>query len=100
MKLFIRNMVSLRCKMIVKQELERLGLDHVIIELGEVEIREEFSDEKLDELKKNLSGYGLELMDDPKKVIIEKIKGVIIEMVHYSEEAPEVNFSTYLSKKL
>ncbi len=93
-------MVSLRCKMIVKAELETLGLHHMIVELGEVEIKEVLSEQTHDALKKALLKSGLELMDDKKAMLIEKIKNVVVEMIHYSDELPKTNFSDYLSKKL
>lgn len=100
MKLVIRNMVSLRCKMIVKAVLEKLNLHFNILELGEVEISEELSPEAHKELKSALLKYGLEVMEDKKSILIEKIKNIIIEMIHYSDEQPLTNFSTYLAEKL
>lgn len=93
-------MVSLRCKMLVKSELEKLGLHYIMVELGEVEIREQLSINKLHELKAALHKSGLELMDDKKSILIEKIKDVIIEMIHYSDELPRIKTSFYLSEKL
>ena len=86
MKLLIKNMVSLRCKMIVKSELTAMGLHASVVELGEVEIMEELSKKKYNQLKTVLLGYGLELMEDKKSILIEKIKNIIVEMVHYSED--------------
>lgn len=100
MKLFIRNMVSLRCKMLVKAELERMHLAYRSVELGEAELVEPISSQQYEALKSILSKAGLELMDDKKAMLVEKIKRIIIEMVHYSDELPEVNFSDYLSEKL
>ena len=100
MKLFIKYMVSLRCKMVVKEELKKMGLHHIIVDLGEIEIMETISDEKKNELKEALLTSGLELMDDKKAVLIEKIKNSIIKMVHYSEELPATNYSDYLSERL
>ena len=93
-------MVTLRCKMIVKSELENMGLHYTKIELGEVEITEELSTENYHKLNIALLRTGLELMDDKRSVLIEKIKSLIIEMVHYSDEAPQVNYSQYISEKL
>ncbi len=93
-------MVSLRCKMIVKSELERLELHHTIVELGEVEIAEELSIQKQEQLKSALLNFGLELMDDKKTMLIEKVKNIIVEMIHYNDELPKINFSDYLSQKL
>src|SRR5688500_4412664 len=100
MKLFIKNMVSLRCKMIVKAELENLGLSYSTVELGEVDVPGEVSPDMLALFSAALLRSGLELMEDKKAMLIEKIKLIIIEMIHYSDEIPKVNFSTYLSKKL
>lgn len=93
-------MVSLRCKMRVKEELVKLGLHFVNVSLGEVEVMENISPQQHDQLKESLSKSGLELMDDRKSMLIEKIKNVIVEMVHYKDELPKVNFSNYLTDKL
>ncbi len=93
-------MVSNRCKMVVKEELKKLGLHYIVVDLGEVDIMENISIEKRTALKANLLQSGLELMDDKKAMMIEKIKTVIIEMVHHSNENIKVNFSDYLSQKM
>jgi AraC-like DNA-binding protein len=93
-------MVSNRCKMAVKEELKKLGLHYILVELGEVDIMETISNEQRDELKAGLIDSGLELMDDRRAVLIEKIKNVIVEMVHHSDEMIKTNFSDYLSEKL
>jgi len=93
-------MVSLRCKMIVKEELKKLGLRYVIVELGVVEIMEDISHEQREQLKANLHRSGLELLDDKKSILIEKIKNVVTEMIHYSDELPKTNYSDYISEKL
>ncbi|MEO8404901.1 MAG: AraC family transcriptional regulator [Chitinophagaceae bacterium] len=100
MKLYIKNMVCIRCKMVVKEELTKLGLFYVDVELGEVEIQGNLSAEQHDQLKASLLKSGLELMDDKKSVLIQKIKNVIVELVHYSEEPPTMKFSEFLSHKL
>lgn len=99
-KLFIKYMVSLRCKMMVKEELEKLGLHQVIVDLGSVEILENITEQQRLILKENLMKSGLELLDNKKSILIEKIKNVIIEMIHYSDELPKVNYSDYISEKL
>jgi AraC-like DNA-binding protein len=100
MKLFIKYMVSLRCKMMVKEELKKLGLHYMVVDLGEVEIMETLSAEQREQLKSALLDSGLELMDDKRAILIEKIKNIIIEMVHHSDEMIKVNFSDFLSEKL
>jgi AraC-like DNA-binding protein len=93
-------MVSMRCKMVVKEELSKLGLHFVIVEMGVVDIMEDITAEQRDLIRAALLLSGLELMDDKKAVLVEKIKNVIIEMVHYNDELPKTNFSDYLSEKL
>jgi len=100
MKIFIQNMVSLRCKMKVKQELDNLGLAYQDVELGEIQLTKPLEPEMRQRLKEELHKSGLELMDDKKAMIIEKIINTIVEMVHYSEEKPKQNFSTLISEKL
>jgi AraC-like DNA-binding protein len=84
----------------VKKELEKLGLHYANIELGTVETEEEINDEVLLKLKSNLAISGLDLMDDKRSILIDRIKNVIIEMIHYSEEVPRVNYSDYIAEKL
>lgn len=93
-------MVSLRCKLIVKSELLNLHLHITVLELGEVEVREELSARQVNTLAAGLLKSGLELLEDKKAILIEKVRNVIIEMVHHSEEPLLHNFSTYLSEKL
>ncbi len=93
-------MVSNRCKMLVKEELTKLNLHFVVVDLGEVEIMESLNDEQRLTLKNALAATGLELMDDKKAVLIEKIKIVITEMIHYTDDLPKVNYSDYLSNAL
>ena len=88
----IKYMVSIRCKLLVKSELDKLGLHYLKVELGEVNIKENLTDEQRDQLKTELLKSGLELMDDKKAILIEKVKNVIVEMVHYSEEVPKIIF--------
>lgn len=93
-------MVSTRCKMEVKEQLKKLGLHYIVVDLGEIEIMETLSMPQREQLKKALLDSGLELMDDKKAMLIEKIKNVIIEMVHHSDEVLKINFSNYLHEKL
>ena len=100
MKLFIKYMVSIRCKMIVKSEIENLGLHCTKVELGEAETLEDLTPDQCVKLKFELLKSGLELMDDKKSILTEKIKNAVIELVHYTDDMPRINFSEYLSKKL
>ncbi|MBK6977888.1 MAG: helix-turn-helix transcriptional regulator [Cytophagaceae bacterium] len=100
MKLYIKYMVSNRCKMLVKESLKNLGLHFIIVDLGVVEIMETLTPEQMDLLKIVLKEAGLELMDNKRAMLIERIKNVVVEMVHYSDELPKTNFSDFLSEKL
>lgn len=100
MKLYIKYMVSLRCKMLVKEELKKLGIDFVSVDLGAVEIHGYITDEQRKIFKESLKKSGLELLDDKKNILVEKIKSVIVEMIHYADEVPKVNDSDYISEKL
>lgn len=93
-------MVSNRCKIAVKEELKKLGLHFVVVDLGEVEIMENISAEVREQVRIALLNSGFELMDNKRSVLIERIKNTIIEMVHHSDELVKVNFSNFLSEKL
>jgi len=100
MKIYIQNMVCIRCKMVVKAELEKLKLHYTTVELGEAEVMEQPTPEQLNKLNGELRKSGLELIDDKRSILVEKIKTIIIEMVYYSENQIKTNLSDYLSEKL
>lgn len=100
MILYIKNMVSTRCKIVVQLELMKLGLHCTSMALGWVEVTENISAGQTDEIKTALLQCGLELLDNKKSILVEKIKNVIIEMVYYSDYQLKTNFSDYLSAKL
>ncbi len=93
-------MVSTRCKMAVKEVLKKMNLHFVVVDLGEIDIMENISELQRNELNTLLKNSGLELMDDKRAVLIEKIKNVIIEMIHYTDETPKVNYSDFIAEKL
>ena len=93
-------MVSNRCKIAVKEELNKLGLHFIFIDLGEVEVMEDISLEQRAQLKAGLLDSGLELMDNKRGILIEKIKSAIIETIHHKDEMVKIKFSDYLSEKL
>ena len=97
--LHIKYMVSIRCKMIVKSELDQLGLQYGVVELGYVVVIGKMTFEQRDQLQIALLKSGLELMDDKNALLIEKIKKVIIEMVHYADDLPKIKNSIYISEK-
>lgn len=93
-------MVSLRCKMVVANELDKLNLKYKHIELGSVDLFEGLTPLEHETLRINLAKSELELLDDKRAILIEQIKNVIIDMIHYSDEIPKVNYSDYISEKL
>ena len=93
-------MVSTRCKMIVKSELEKLGVQYFYVKLGEAEINEDLTPEQYFTLDNALRDAGLELMNENKLILVEKIKILIIELVHYTDAPIRENLSVYLSEKL
>lgn len=100
MKLYVKYMVSIRCKLMVKEALMQLGLHYVFVNLGEIDILEELTTEQREQLRAALKKSGLELMDDKKAILIERIKNAIVEMVHYSDEPLKINFSVFLAEKM
>ncbi len=100
MTIYIKNMVCIRCKMIVSEELTHLGLHYTRVDLGQADIIEDLSIAQHDQIRSGLSRSGLVLIDDVKSVLIEKIKKLIIELVHYSEDPLPVNLSVYLTQQL
>lgn len=93
-------MVSKRCRIMFTEEMHKLGLHFVILDWGEVDVMEDLTDEQRQQLSDGLRDSGLELVDDKKAILIEKIKNIIIQMVHQSDEPLKINFSDYLSEKL
>jgi AraC-like DNA-binding protein len=100
MKVFIQNMVSKRCKMMVQKKLEELEILYISVELGEVYLKNAISDSLKRKLSIALHHMGLEVIYDKKDILIEKITLLIIEAVHNENDVPKTNFSDYLSRKL
>jgi hypothetical protein len=86
--------------MMVKEELSKLGLHYSEVDLGVVDIKENISNDQREQLRTNLQHSGLELLDDKRTILIERIKNIVIETVHYSDEVPKVNYSDLISEKL
>ncbi|AXB55242.1 helix-turn-helix domain-containing protein [Flavobacterium fluviale] len=100
MKLYIKNMVCSRCKMVVKSEFEKLGLQTISVELGEVELVKEISDEQKEVLLENLQVLGFDLIDDKKTKTVERIKNLIVDLVHHKNNDLKINLSDYLAENL
>jgi len=93
-------MVSTRCKLLVQEELSKLGLHYSTVELGKADIEENISIRQWDELNIALKRSGIELLKSKKDVLIERVKTLIIDLVHYSEGPLDINLSEYLTRKL
>ena len=100
MKLYIKNMVCSRCKMVVSAELNKLGLQPTSVELGEVDLPADPGKEVLQQFDESLKQLGFEIIDDRKSRIIEKIKNAVVSMIHHTEDQTNVNLSTHLAEKL
>ena len=100
MKIYIRNMACESCKIFVKETLEELDIQAIKVELGEIETKEDISNEEKLKLNTKIKKAGLELLEKKQGVLIEKIRKVIIEYVYKSDEKPITNFSVMLSEKL
>nr|WP_235832063.1 AraC family transcriptional regulator [Flavobacterium ranwuense] len=96
MKLHIKNMVCNRCIMVVKSELEKFGLHAISVELGEVEISEDLNKRKEQELNEKLVALGFEIIDDKKSRVVEKVKNLIVELVHFKDNRFKTNLSDYI----
>ncbi len=93
-------MVCIRCQMVVKSELEKLGLEYIYVNIGEADVIGNLQPDQLAQLDIELKKSGLQLMDNRRSILVEKIKSAVIELVHYTEEQIKVNLSDYLSDKL
>ncbi len=100
MNIFIKHMVSQRCKLKVKEELSNLGIEYLSIDLGTVELTNDITPVQYDRLKEVLRSSGLVLMDDNKSILVERVKNIIIRIIHESEELPRINYSDYISEQL
>lgn len=100
MKLYVKYDINAICKKILQEQLDKFGLSYVIIGFGEVEIAENVSNEKLQELNNCLNNYGCEIVENHKSILVQKIKDAIIEMVYMDEKQPSLNVSDYLADKI
>lgn len=98
--LYVKNMVCNRCKLVLRTELEKMGIQPLSIELGEVQLENELNAEQKQILGEKLQSLGFDLIDDKKSRLIERIKTLIIELVHQQNSALSVNLSTYLAEAL
>jgi len=100
MKIYVKNMACESCKLVVKEALEELDIALVKVELGEIETKEDVTDDEKKRLNTKIKKVGLELLEKKQGVLIEKIRKVIVDHVYNSDEKPNINFSVLLSEKL
>jgi AraC-like DNA-binding protein/copper chaperone CopZ len=100
MKLYIKNMVCSRCKMMVKDQLENKGLHPISVDLGEAEVEGDISKDKLQDIDVSLKAFGFELIDNKKSRIIEKIKNAVVSLVHHADDNLNSNLSAFITSKI
>lgn len=100
MKIYVKNMACESCKVVVKEALEELGIVTVKVELGEIETKEDVSDDEKRKLNRKIKNAGLELLEKKQGVLIEKMRKVMIDYVYNSDDKPNIKFSVLLSEKL
>lgn len=100
MKFQIKCDINLACKVLLQEHLERLGVPYDITTFGEVQFNGPVSDEQYEEFETSLKRYGIEVIDNPKNALVQKIKEVIIEMVYKKEKLPESKISAYLAQRM
>lgn len=93
-------MVSLRCKNLVMETLDRLTIPYKFVDLGFADLPNDLDDENLNLLNTNLKKSGLEILDDHNAIIIEQIKNIIVELVHSNDTSPSINLSEFIANKL
>jgi AraC-like DNA-binding protein len=93
-------MVCDRCILAIKEQLEKAGISYAKVSLGEVELDREPTPEQLHLLNKGLTAIGFELLDDKKEKLVEKIRNIIISLVHRNEEGNNKKLSALLEEKL
>ncbi len=86
--------------MVIKSELEKIGLHPISVELGEVELSEQIDTTTINQIYDALQKFGFALIDDKKSRLIEKVKNLVIELVQELNSELKVNLSDYLSKHL
>ncbi len=100
MTLFVRNMVCSRCRMVVRGELEKAGIEFLSVDLGEIQLTKEPTDKQIEQLDEGLKQHGFELIDDKKSRMIEKIKTAIVKLIHHNNDTIKTNLSDYIADKL
>lgn len=100
MKLYIKYDINQACRIIMQEQLERLEIKYALLEFGEIEISDSVSDESFAELQNSLERYGIEIINNQKSQLVQRIKDTIIEMIYEKDKLPTSTISNYLADKL
>jgi AraC-like DNA-binding protein len=99
MKLYLKFDSGIGCKKIVQEQLEKLNIQFAYIGFAEIEIDDAVSSKGLNDINTALCDYGIEIVENQKSILVQKIKDTITEMVYLDDRLPTSN-SNYLSDKL
>ncbi len=100
MRIYIKFEINKTCKKILEDQLQKLGLEYSLISFGEVDLKSNITSKQIQEINTGLQNYGIEIIESPKNILIQKIKDTVIEMVYMDEKLPTFKTSTYLAEKL
>lgn len=100
MKLYIKYDINIACKIIVQEQLESLGIAYELMEFGEIELSDSITDEQFGNLQANLNRYGIEIINNQKSQLVQRIKDTIIEMIYEKDKLPTSTISNYLADQL
>lgn len=100
MKLYVKYDINLACRIIMQEQLERLAIKYELLEFGEIEISDSVSDENFTDLQNSLERYGIEIINNQKSQLVQRIKDTIIEMIYEKDKLPTSTISNYLADKL
>lgn len=100
MKLYVKYDINQACRIIMQEQLERLEIKYELLEFGEIEISDSVSDERFTELQNSLERYGIEIINNQKSQLVQRIKDTIIEMIYEKDKLPTSTISNYLADKL
>lgn len=100
MKLYIKYDINLACRVLLQEQLEALQIKYDLLEFGEIDIHEGVSDELFSELQSNLNRYGIEIINNQKSQLVQRIKDTIIEMIYEKDKLPTSTISNYLADQL
>ena len=100
MKLYIKYMVSVRCKTAVQNKLDKFGLHDGQVNLGEVEFKQDLTPAQHAQLQREIQHLDVELLDCSKGVLVQQVQALIVQMAHHADTLPKIKNSDYISQQL